>query len=165
MKQCLFATFFALALIAPSFASANPEPTTYDSRSIGMGLTGTSYLEAPAALTINPVNDNAPDAGADFTATVAEESANGTLVGTVSATDIALPHFGPFDLDGNPCSANEQGEICVAGPAVFAGYYDNEIANRQAFRDGFFRTGDLNPTCCATPWGTNWSAKSATHGS
>lgn len=56
MKQCLFATLFALTLIAPSLASANPEPTTYDSRSIAMGLTGTSYLEAPAALAINPAN-------------------------------------------------------------------------------------------------------------
>ncbi len=48
-----------------------------------------------------------------------------------------------FDMDGNPCSRDEQGEICVAGPAVFAGYYDNDEANDQAFRDGFFRTGDL----------------------
>jgi len=48
-----------------------------------------------------------------------------------------------FDMDGNPCSDEEQGEICVAGPAVFAGYYDNEEANEKAFRNGFFRTGDL----------------------
>ncbi len=35
------------------------------------------------------------------------------------------------------------GEICVIGPAVFAGYYDNPEANAKAFRDGWFRTGDL----------------------
>ena len=35
------------------------------------------------------------------------------------------------------------GEICVCGPAVFAGYYDNPDANAKAFRDGWFRTGDL----------------------
>jgi acyl-CoA synthetase (AMP-forming)/AMP-acid ligase II len=35
------------------------------------------------------------------------------------------------------------GEICVAGPAVFAGYYDNPEANAKAFRNGWFRTGDL----------------------
>ncbi|MFG1478050.1 acyl-CoA synthetase [Xanthobacter sp. V4C-4] len=35
------------------------------------------------------------------------------------------------------------GEICVAGPAVFAGYYNNPEANANAFRDGWFRTGDL----------------------
>jgi fatty-acyl-CoA synthase len=35
------------------------------------------------------------------------------------------------------------GEICVIGPAVFAGYYDNPEANAKAFRGGWFRTGDL----------------------
>ncbi len=35
------------------------------------------------------------------------------------------------------------GEICVCGPAVFAGYHDNPEANAKAFRDGWFRTGDL----------------------
>lgn len=35
------------------------------------------------------------------------------------------------------------GEICVIGPAVFAGYYNNPEANAKAFRQGWFRTGDL----------------------
>ena len=35
------------------------------------------------------------------------------------------------------------GEICVCGLAVFAGYYDNPEANAKAFRNGWFRTGDL----------------------
>jgi acyl-CoA synthetase (AMP-forming)/AMP-acid ligase II len=35
------------------------------------------------------------------------------------------------------------GEICVIGPAVFAGYYNNPEANAKAFRHGWFRTGDL----------------------
>ncbi|CAN7308976.1 acyl-CoA synthetase [Bosea sp. LjRoot90] len=37
----------------------------------------------------------------------------------------------------------ETGEICVIGPAVFAGYYENPEANAKSFRDGWFRTGDL----------------------
>ena len=41
------------------------------------------------------------------------------------------------------CKPFETGEICVIGPAVFAGYYDNPEANAKAFRDGWFRTGDL----------------------
>lgn len=36
-----------------------------------------------------------------------------------------------------------QGEICVAGPAVCHGYLDNPAADAAAFRDGWFRTGDL----------------------
>lgn len=37
----------------------------------------------------------------------------------------------------------ETGEICVCGPAVFAGYYENPEANAKSFRNGWFRTGDL----------------------
>jgi fatty-acyl-CoA synthase len=45
--------------------------------------------------------------------------------------------------DGRELKAFETGEICVIGPAVFAGYYDNPEANAKAFRQGWFRTGDL----------------------
>jgi fatty-acyl-CoA synthase len=45
--------------------------------------------------------------------------------------------------DGRELKPFETGEICVIGPAVFAGYYDNPEANAKGFRDGWFRTGDL----------------------
>ncbi|AML51170.1 acyl-CoA synthetase [Falsihalocynthiibacter arcticus] len=45
--------------------------------------------------------------------------------------------------DGSEMPVGQQGEICVIGPAVFAGYYNNPDANAKAFRDGWFRTGDL----------------------
>jgi acyl-CoA synthetase (AMP-forming)/AMP-acid ligase II len=44
---------------------------------------------------------------------------------------------------GEALPPGETGEICVVGPAVFAGYHDNEEANAKAFRNGWFRTGDL----------------------
>lgn len=47
------------------------------------------------------------------------------------------------DNDGNELSPFDTGEICVIGPAVFAGYYNNPEANAKAFRNGWFRTGDL----------------------
>jgi fatty-acyl-CoA synthase len=47
------------------------------------------------------------------------------------------------DETGRELAPFETGEICVIGPAVFAGYYDNPQANAAAFRDGWFRTGDL----------------------
>jgi fatty-acyl-CoA synthase len=47
------------------------------------------------------------------------------------------------DDAGHEVKPFETGEICVIGPAVFAGYYDNPEANAKAFRDGWFRTGDL----------------------
>jgi fatty-acyl-CoA synthase len=47
------------------------------------------------------------------------------------------------DDAGHAVAPGVQGEICVIGPAVFAGYYDNPEANAKSFRDGWFRTGDL----------------------
>ena len=47
------------------------------------------------------------------------------------------------DDAGREVAPFETGEICVCGPAVFAGYYNNPDANAKAFRNGWFRTGDL----------------------
>ncbi|WP_336811099.1 acyl-CoA synthetase [Bosea sp. MMO-172] len=47
------------------------------------------------------------------------------------------------DDQGKEVEPGVQGEICVIGPAVFAGYYDNPEANAKSFRNGWFRTGDL----------------------
>jgi fatty-acyl-CoA synthase len=47
------------------------------------------------------------------------------------------------DEQGREVAPGETGEICVCGPAVFAGYYNNPEANAKSFRDGWFRTGDL----------------------
>lgn len=47
------------------------------------------------------------------------------------------------DDEGRELAPDQSGEICVIGPAVFAGYYDNPEANAKAFRNGWFRTGDL----------------------
>lgn len=42
------------------------------------------------------------------------------------------------------CSESGQvGEIAVRGPGVFGGYEGDQEANREAFCDGWFRTGDL----------------------
>lgn len=47
------------------------------------------------------------------------------------------------DESGKQLPAMATGEICVAGPAVCAGYYKDNGANTKAFRDGWFLTGDL----------------------
>jgi acyl-CoA synthetase (AMP-forming)/AMP-acid ligase II len=48
-----------------------------------------------------------------------------------------------MDDAGRRLPPGETGEICVRGPGVFAGYFENDEANAKAFRDGWFRTGDL----------------------
>lgn len=46
--------------------------------------------------------------------------------------------------DGAAVSTGDEGELEIDGYCVFAGYLDNDEANREAFTaDGFFRTGDL----------------------
>jgi acyl-CoA synthetase (AMP-forming)/AMP-acid ligase II len=52
-------------------------------------------------------------------------------------------HVSIQDETGRECAPGETGEICVAGPGVAAGYYMDDAANEKAFRDGWFRTGDL----------------------
>ena len=44
---------------------------------------------------------------------------------------------------GEELEIGQTGEICVCGPAVFCGYYNNPKANEKAFRNGWFLTGDL----------------------
>ncbi len=52
--------------------------------------------------------------------------------------DIAI-----LDPAGARLGPLETGEICVRGPAVFAGYWNNEEATDKAFQHGWFHTGDL----------------------
>ena len=48
-----------------------------------------------------------------------------------------------LDSDGRPVSDGETGELYIRGPNVFPGYWRCDEATRAAFRDGYFRTGDL----------------------
>lgn len=47
------------------------------------------------------------------------------------------------DHSGNPVGDNAIGELELRGPNVFSGYWNNPAATAAAFRDGWFRTGDL----------------------
>lgn len=53
---------------------------------------------------------------------------------------VAVKAFGD---DGVPAADGASGEICVRGPNVFREYWRNPRATAAAFRDGWFRTGDL----------------------
>jgi len=47
------------------------------------------------------------------------------------------------DNTGSLLGPEMWGEVVVRGPEVFAGYENDDEANRTAFRDGWFRTGDM----------------------
>jgi len=44
---------------------------------------------------------------------------------------------------GQDVAPGQEGELCVRGTALFRGYWNRPDADRDAFRDGWFRTGDL----------------------
>jgi amino acid adenylation domain-containing protein len=48
-----------------------------------------------------------------------------------------------MDSEGRQLLTGEHGEIALRGPTITRGYDNNEVATRSAFRDGWFRTGDL----------------------
>ena len=59
-------------------------------------------------------------------------------VGKSDGAEIAI-----MDEEGRRLPAGERGEIALRGPTITRGYDDNAAATEAAFRDGWFRTGDL----------------------
>lgn len=56
-----------------------------------------------------------------------------------------LPHIKIRVVDdtGAEVEPGQVGELAIGGDRVMAGYWQNESATRDAFRDGFYLTGDL----------------------
>lgn len=48
-----------------------------------------------------------------------------------------------LDDAGRPVAGGEEGELAVSGPAIARGYADAERLGQDAFRDGYYFTGDL----------------------
>lgn len=69
-----------------------------------------------------------------------EEDTTGSVGRMLNNLDAKL-----VDDDGKDISAPDtRGELCIRGPTVTPGYYENEVANQRDFDDeGFFHTGDI----------------------
>ena len=59
-------------------------------------------------------------------------------VGQSAGAEIAI-----MDREGRRLAAGERGEIALRGPTITRGYDNDVAATKSAFRDGWFRTGDL----------------------
>lgn len=55
-----------------------------------------------------------------------------------AVTDIAI-----FDENDQPVATGERGEVCIHSPANILGYWNKPEATAEAFRNGWFHTGDV----------------------
>ena len=62
----------------------------------------------------------------------------GTVGTPLPGVDVRL-----VDTRGEPANPGTPGELEVRGPTVFLEYWRQPVATRDAFRDGWFRTGDI----------------------
>ena len=70
---------------------------------------------------------------------VSNKSFSGKICLQLPRIDIAIK-----DDDGRSLPVGESGEICIRGPNVMVGYYNQPGENAKAFTDdGFMRTGDV----------------------
>lgn len=93
-------------------------------------ITGSFIREGYGLSETSPVVSLNPESIQDFT---------GTTGLPFPSTDIKL-----LDEDGAEVALGEAGEVCVKGPQVMRGYWNQPEANAGAFTpDGYFRTGDV----------------------
>ncbi len=93
-------------------------------------LTGSFIREGYGLSETSPILTFNPQAIAAFT---------GTVGFPVPSTDVML-----LDEQDRAVGVGEAGEICVKGPQVMLGYWNQPEANAKAFTDeGYFRTGDI----------------------
>ncbi|KIW11304.1 hypothetical protein PV08_10604 [Exophiala spinifera] len=69
-----------------------------------------------------------------------EDDETGSVGRVRPGIDVKLVDDRGRDISGH----DVQGELCIRGPTVIGGYFDNPEANAETFdRDGFFHTGDV----------------------
>ena len=78
--------------------------------------------ETAPAVTINPI-------GSAF---------NGSVGLPIIHTEVVIK-----DQAGKVCAIDQPGEICIRGPQVSPGYWQNPDATKESFRDGWFHSGDI----------------------
>ncbi|GAB3716154.1 AMP-dependent synthetase/ligase [Nocardiopsis nanhaiensis] len=70
------------------------------------------------------------------------------LTETTAPTSVNSPGFNKIGTVGQPLPGTtiriaDDGEVLLKGDHIMIGYWQNETATKEAFEDGFYRTGDL----------------------
>ncbi|RDD94598.1 long-chain fatty acid--CoA ligase [Acidovorax sp. BoFeN1] len=93
-------------------------------------VTGSTMIEGWGMSETCAIGTNNPVTNTEF---------SGTIGLPLPGIDIAIK-----DDAGNSMPIGESGEICIRGPNVMTGYYNQPAENALAFTaDGFMRTGDI----------------------
>ncbi|MFC6884444.1 class I adenylate-forming enzyme family protein [Actinomadura yumaensis] len=129
-------------------ALTHPRFAEYDTSS----LTGVSYGGAPAPpRLLGTITERLPERVAGNGYGLTETSSVTTYnagVNYLERPDSVGPPVAVCDVrvvgpDGGELPAGEVGELLIKGPNVIKGYWNNPEATARAFRDGWFRSGDL----------------------
>ena len=126
----------------------HPQVSEYDLSSLRMGTTGT----APMPLEVKKrIFELLPNMKLQEAFGMTETCGTGTSAthediirtqGTVGKPRINI-EVRIVDADDNDVPAGQMGEIVYRGPTVMKEYYKNPIATAEAFRGGWFHSGDL----------------------
>ena len=96
----------------------------------------TTLLHAPYLNTFGSTETGMPPATGNHVAI-------GTAPTSLSKRQNDLCEIRLVDPDDNDVADGEPGELIIRGPSLFSGYWNNEAANEEAFRGGWFHMGDV----------------------
>ncbi len=105
--------------------------------------------EATLAIGLTPVRDLMRTRTVDSAAFQENGNAKEASNGSATLEHVSCgPAFPEHEIkiageNGDWLDDASEGEICVRGPSITPGYFQNEEATREAFQDGWLRTGDL----------------------
>jgi hypothetical protein len=148
MNRRLAVACVLLSALIPALVRANPEPTAYDTRSIAMGLMGTSFIERPSALVLNPANLEGIDKlgfSLNFTGIFTSQIAP---IQGPNTRGVAGPGFGPLP-SGFVGGRISPRMVFTAGIVIETGYgssFDNVVClDGDQVVDG---VPDTDPSTC-----------------
>ena len=130
----------------------HPRFKEYDLRSLRTGTIGAAPVPVEMMRKILDARDGlGMDATVVYGLTEATGGTHFTRLGDpldkrVSTVGCVTPELEDRILDpvsGRECAAGEEGEVCVKGPSLMLGYYNDAEATAAKVRDGWLHTGDM----------------------
>ena len=123
-----------------------PGADQYDLSSVRLAISGAAPLSTETLDSFHELFGVHVYEGYGLTETAPTLTSN-RMGGAPRSGSIGLPlpevELRLVDEDGNDVELGDPGEIVVRGPNVFKGYWNRPEETERAFRDGWFRTGDV----------------------